>query len=479
MKKFSISLSIIIGAIASLFSQSFNLTVNNGYGSGSYQAGDTVHIWSEAFDNTKHFIAWSGDSNYLEMPHEWHTTLIMPNKDISVTATIANMPAYTINNEKIMGVNNLKNVYSCFPPNLKGVIYFFHGTGGSASNWINIVEYRSLINEAIASNFGVIVTEAEEITLNKDLNNDGKLRWLTFPIDTLSGIDYLNIKTLTDTFINRGNITPLTPKFSIGMSNGGSFSAAISYIYQFKAGVSYCASSVQQIFSMRNNPFAFRMAKYDDNPEVGPQGNYEAWQNDSILNQRGICHNYQVHDKQPIYPERFARINGISVATSKAMFNELFNNKQLDSSYFALPSDTIKKNILASPSLYPTIAGLTPTQRLEALNQISTSNAEHSFYSDFNYSTLQFIGSLCSVASSIQEINNNTKISVFPNPAKNLIVIVANQSIAQVKIFNLQGQEIKTSFENKLNIEEIPNGNYFLKVVFENNTYATQKILKE
>lgn len=32
-------------------SQTFNLTVNNGYGSGNYQTGDTVHIWSIAFDN--------------------------------------------------------------------------------------------------------------------------------------------------------------------------------------------------------------------------------------------------------------------------------------------------------------------------------------------------------------------------------------------------------------------------------------------
>jgi hypothetical protein len=68
---------------------------------------------------------------------------------------------------------------------------------------------------------------------------------------------------------------------------------------------------------------------------------------------------------------------------------------------------------------------------------------------------------------------------VFPNPAKNLITIEANQSITQIKVYNLQGQEIKTSFENKVHMEEIPNGIYFLKIVFENNTYTTKKITKE
>jgi hypothetical protein len=320
MKGHFLNITFIIFSISGIYSQTYNLTVIGGYGSGTFQTGDTVHIWSVAYDTTKTFLHWTGDIQYLERTNEWHTTLVMPNQDISVSSVISNMPAYTINYEQIKGANNLKKVYYSFPANLKGIIYLFHGTGGNASNWISMVEYRSFVNAAIADSFGIIVTEAEEITLNNDLNDDGKLRWQTFPIDTINGIDYLNIKAITDTFINRGNFTSITPKFSVGMSNGGSFSAAISYVYNYQAGISYCASSSQGIFSVRNNPFAFRMAKYDDNSEVGPQGNYEAWQNDSILNARNICHDYEIHDRQPIYPERFARISGISITASQAIF---------------------------------------------------------------------------------------------------------------------------------------------------------------
>ncbi len=116
--------------IFSSFGQTFNLTVTNGYGSGTYAVGDTVHIWSKAYDNTKTFSTWSGNSQFLANPKEWHTTLVMPNQNVNVSAEIVNMPTYTIAYEQIMGQNNLKNVYYFFPPNQKGVLYLFHGPGG-------------------------------------------------------------------------------------------------------------------------------------------------------------------------------------------------------------------------------------------------------------------------------------------------------------------------------------------------------------
>lgn len=148
------------------FGQTFNLTVTNGYGSGTYTVGDTVHIWSKSYDNTKTFSTWSGNSLFLANPKEWHTTLVMPNQNLNVTAEIVNMPTYSIAYEQIMGQNNLKNVYYFFPSNLKGVLYLFHGTGGQAANWTTTVEYRSFVNAAIADTFGIIITEAEEIVLN-------------------------------------------------------------------------------------------------------------------------------------------------------------------------------------------------------------------------------------------------------------------------------------------------------------------------
>lgn len=479
MRKFLPSVILIICSFTGLHSQTFSLTVMNGYGSGNYQAGDTVHIWSVAYDTTKNFAEWTGDTQYLERPNEWHTTLIIPNQNISVTSVIENMPAYTINHEQIMGVNNLKKVYSCFPAYLKGLVYLFHGTGGNASNWLRTVEYRSFVNAAIADSFGIIVTEAEEITLNTDLNGDGKLRWQAFPIDTTSEIDYLNIKAITDTFVNRGYITNLTPKFSVGMSNGGSFSAAISYINNYQAGISYCASSAQAIFDIRNNPFAFRMAKYDDNAEVGSEGNYEAWQSDSILNVRGICHDYEIHDRQPIYPERFARIPYISVSTSQSIFNDLLNNNQLDNNHYALHSDTIMNNILSNPSDYPNIISLPNPLRLEALNQIAASNAEHKFYSDYNSETLDYLNHLCLVTVGIAEPSHNAQISIYPNPANTVFHIETDKTISQIEILNIHGQRVKIANTENISINELTSGLYFVKVTLTDGNKWTTKLVKE
>ena len=88
--------------LSSLFSQN-NLNVNNGHGSGIYNTGDTVHVWSNLNPVNNSFDGWTGDIEYLINPEEWHTTLIMPNRDISLTAQSILMPELNFINELIMG----------------------------------------------------------------------------------------------------------------------------------------------------------------------------------------------------------------------------------------------------------------------------------------------------------------------------------------------------------------------------------------
>ena len=326
MKKALLILLAVLLCSSLSYSQTYSVTVTNGYGSGVYNVGDTVNIWSVAYDTTQTFDYWSGDSSFLAGAHEWHSTLVMPAQNVNLTANIKAMPAYSIHYEQIMGENNLKNVYSYFPAGMKGVFYFFHGTGGQASNWITKPEYRSFVDAAIADTFGFIITEAEEVTLDSDINGDGKIRWFTSPGDSIGNVDLANLRILTDTFVNRGNMTHSTNQYAMGMSNGGAFSATVTYVYHYTAGVSYCAQSGDLLFEYISSPFAWRMALYDDNSEVGPAGNYQAWQNDSVLQSRGMCNSYLIHNKQPIYPQRFARVPGISVTTSENIYNELVLN---------------------------------------------------------------------------------------------------------------------------------------------------------
>jgi hypothetical protein len=184
--------------------QTFNLTVNNGYGSGNFAAGDTVHVWCEAIPEDAVFMQWSGNIATMADVEEWHTTLIMPPRNVRLTANFRTIAPFTIHYEKIRAVNNLKNVYSYFPPQYKGVIFLAHGTNSKAEHWINLVEYYQFTKDAIADSFAVIITEAEEVTLNVDTNGDSTLRWVSAPLDSTANIDIANIIALTDTFIARG-----------------------------------------------------------------------------------------------------------------------------------------------------------------------------------------------------------------------------------------------------------------------------------
>ena len=464
----------------SLFAQ-HTVTVTNGYGSGTYNTGDTVHIWSTAYDSTQTFDAWTGDVSLLESAREWHSWLVMPGYDVNFTAHTRSMPPYQIQYEQIMGVNNLKNVYYYFPPNYKGVVYLFHGTGGSASGWIYRTENRSFTNAAIADTFAIIVTEAEEITLNTDLNGDGKLRWQSTPFDSTTNIDYGNLKAITDTFVNRGLMTYGTKRFALGMSNGGSFSTTETYLFHYHAGISYCASGPDIVFNYTNVPFAFRMALYDDNDEVGPAGNYQAWQHDSILEARGICHQYKIHDHQPLYPERFARIPGVSISVSQGMYNELVTNGQLNAQHYALPSDTIFAHIMANPFAYPLVLSQSSLVLEELGNEIQAANAQHHFYSDWNAASLDFFDHLCSqVVAAVQEEAVPGIFMVYPNPAQTYVQVtgIDLQNDFRLVLYDYLGHCLRTVYnQSQLNVEDLAPGMYLVQV-WQNNNFYTARILK-
>jgi len=217
---------------------SATVTVINGYGSGRYKVGDTVDVWSNALAPDSVFNAWTGYNNLLNNAGEWHSSFIMPQSDVTLKASCNYLAPFALKYEKIKAINNLKNVYYYFPAAHKGIVYLCHGTGGSAQNLVNNLEWKQMINDLVYAGYAIVVTEAEEVTLNQDLNGDGKIRWAQLPVDTTANVDYGNIRALTDTFYARGYTQRSVPRYSIGMSNGGGFSAALSFGDKYSSGVS-------------------------------------------------------------------------------------------------------------------------------------------------------------------------------------------------------------------------------------------------
>ena len=172
------SLFLLFCAVSSR-GQTYQLIVQDGYGSGQYAAGDTVHIWAGEFPNSEVFRGWTGQFQYLIDRGEWHTQVVMPAQNVTVQANTKVMPPNSdLYLEEIMGRDTLKRVFSYFPAQPKGVVWFFHGTGGGAYAWVNSYDNRELVNQCIADAVAVVITEWEETTKNQDINNDGNFkRW--------------------------------------------------------------------------------------------------------------------------------------------------------------------------------------------------------------------------------------------------------------------------------------------------------------
>jgi hypothetical protein len=374
---------------------SFTVAVNNGYGAGKYKIGDTVDIFSVAYGDNQQFDKWSGDVAVLNTFEEWHTWFVMPNRNVSFTGSLKTITPVTLNFEMIRGRDRMKPVYSFFPAGHKGFVYLLHGSGGTAQNAVNNYEFKQLIKDLVTDNFAVIITEAEEATTGVDANADGKLRWLVAPVDSVTNIDYANIKILTDTFYNRGITNRSKLRYSVGMSNGGNYSAYLSAYYKHKAAVSYCAQA-GAVALTTITPLQFCMARYDNNENVGPTGNAAALSNSQTITGRGVCSKYFIKEHAPLYAERFARRGDISIAKSAALLNELKTKGYLNSiNYFIGFSDVLVNAYTANPTSFPEINSLTVLQKLFVVEQIDLSVSDHQMYSDYNRATLKFLNTQC------------------------------------------------------------------------------------
>ncbi len=375
---------------------SFAVVVNNGYGSGNYKTGDTVHVFSANYTDAQVFNTWSGDISLLNAPTEWHTWFVMPAKNVSLTGSVKAAATYSLTLEQIRGRDRMKPVYSYFPAGHKGIVFLLHGTGGRAIYTVNDFEFTQLIKDLVTDNFGVIVTEAEEATTGVDANGNGKIQWNETPLDSVTNVDYANIKAISDTFYNRGVTNRSKLHYSIGMSNGGYFSSFLSYMFKYKAGVSYCAQTANALVQLSSTPLQFCMARYDNQPEVSTAGNNAAQTNSTNLLSKGICSKYFIKEHCPTYPERFARRGDISTSQSIAVFNELKAKGYIGSNnYYIGFSDAMVNTYTANPTSFAALNSLNGLQKAFVVQQIDLSVSDHQMYSDYNRATLKFLNMQC------------------------------------------------------------------------------------
>jgi hypothetical protein len=75
----------------------------------------------------------------------------------------------------------------------------------------------------------------------------------------------------------------------------------------------------------------------------------------------------------------------------------------------------------------------------------------------------------------------NDKLALYPNPTNGIFTVKSKASIQELAIYNRLGQLIlsKTNQKNMIDISILSNGIYFLKILFENGSIETKKVVKK
>ena len=81
---------------------------------------------------------------------------------------------------------------------------------------------------------------------------------------------------------------------------------------------------------------------------------------------------------------------------------------------------------------------------------------------------------------SVKEVHTEL-LSIYPNPASNIITVDSDLTDLSIKIQNTTGAVVQSEklLNKQLDISSLPNGVYFVSVVSNGNTIATKKLIKE
>lgn len=87
------------------------------------------------------------------------------------------------------------------------------------------------------------------------------------------------------------------------------------------------------------------------------------------------------------------------------------------------------------------------------------------------------------ISTGMNAAEKGNKISLYPNPAKDMITIAAQSDIKEVVVRNLVGQTVMNvsvnGFEKSVDLSTVAAGNYFVTVKMANGQVSTQKFVKQ
>lgn len=355
---------------ASAFAQ-VELTVVDGYGSGSFLAGAPRFVAARTPQPNEVFSHWQVDGGTAVVPdlRQWLQFASVPATATTLRAQFKPLGAVTV---ETLNVNGSQARYAA-PPGTPAhtLLLRFHGSGGSAQGQFNPGENQFFSELALARGFAVA---------SLDSVDRSSRQWN--PSFALSNPDVQNVAALIDELRSRGVIGANTPVVGQGTSNGGAFVSRVSALLGFQAQAIVIAAGINQIVQSARVPTCWVLNRNDT--VVGPQTIDAAIASAAVLTTQGVGNRIWIVEPTPIYPERFTRVRNLTVANSRAVYDALRARNALNASDFLVvhPSTLNDLQLPAPANLYPN----------QIASQISAAWAEHEFTSSFMHAQLDFLG---------------------------------------------------------------------------------------
>lgn len=361
----------------------FALTVVHGSGSGTYNASSQVHIFADPYEDpnasvresaevaapVRIFDRWIGDTGAVADVLSPDTIITMPQSSITVTAQYKDAPRWS-----------LPTVWTYFPPNHDKVIFVFHGgLGGSAANLMTNVEMSRFVDAAAARGYGIVALDSYNRSQELQDTWDGNL-------SATDNIDMQRVVALRNELIGKGAMRASDPIYLFGVSGGGVFASQFDQFaqqdlgFQVKATALMVSPGNSQVLLSSTVPTIFLLAE-NDTSVAGI--NDLAVENSNFLISRNVPTQLWVNPPSPVYPERFWRINHLSRADSKTIYNAIKSGGYLDDKGFLLSNPKNSNWQTVIPSQY--------SSYISAISeQLQVAYAEHVANSAFSEKILDF-----------------------------------------------------------------------------------------
>ncbi|MEM6559853.1 MAG: SBBP repeat-containing protein [Myxococcota bacterium] len=385
--------SVLMGSLEnlSLEERKYTLIVTDGYGSGRYAPGEIVHISSRVAPLQEAHLRWTGD---IEVDNEWHTTFVMPARDIALTAEVASV-SFEREDSDYLGMSDTVKTRRLFTPAASpiGLLLLLHGTGGSSA-MVDRTEVHAFVLDAVQEGFSVVALDSEETASGQDINGDGNLRWNTELTET--NVDLANINNVLVKLRSEGYLDASMTLHAFGTSNGGGMATTLGGVadsdgadafpeLRFHSVASMCAAG-QAATAFTRTASSWWMCGEQAQAVLK---NSQALASSFALQQRAVRSSTTVQGPWPLLPEHLLRLPNVGTQDAADLHADLISFGAIDESGKVLMNSADLIREVSLEDLSTTLLSAEISRELRS--QLDMHYAEHEFFSTRSQGILRFL----------------------------------------------------------------------------------------